>query len=257
MLENTHPLMMFVQGFLSQAVAYFAVVGFIFLLVRKWGAQRFRGAKIHIEDRVNATQIKREIKNTIVVLLVSMPMIVVISMLYASGHTKLTNDVRTIGWPLVILTFAGLLLLNDFWFYSWHRLLHHPKLFRHIHSVHHKSVDVNPFSSYSFHWFEGLVLGAWILPVVLLVPIYLPVLGALQALGLVNNVMSHLGYEFLPRWLLSVPGLRWINTATFHSLHHTSPRGNYGLMFRLWDRLLGTEIPHYEQAFLNRGSVSK
>jgi Delta7-sterol 5-desaturase len=255
MVENGHPLLMLLQAFISQAFMYFVVVSIVFLIVRRWGAERFRASKIQAGNRVNATQIKQEVKNTLVVLLVSAPMMLAISLLYASGHTKLTTDASTIGWPMIALTFVGLLLLNDLWFYSWHRLLHHPKLFRHVHSVHHKSVDVNPFSSYSFHWFEGLVLGAWILPVALFVPIYLPMLGVLQALGLINNVMSHLGYEFLPRWILKVPLLRWMNTATFHSLHHTSSRGNFGLMFRLWDRLLGTELPNYEQVFIARGSA--
>ena len=70
---------------------------------------------------------------------------------------------------------------------------------------------------------------------------YMELLGVLQAIGLANNVMSHLGYELLPRWLLRVPLLRWVNTSTFHNLHHTSLRGNYALMFRGWDRLLGTQ----------------
>ncbi len=112
---------------------------------------------------------------------------------------------------------------------------------------------MNPFSSYSFHWVEGIILGGWILPVVCFVPIYMPMLGVLQGVGLANNVMSHLGYEFLPRSLVRVPILRWINTSTFHNLHHTSFRGNYGLMFRFWDRLLGTELENYELAFRERG----
>lgn len=97
-------------------------------------------------------------------------------------------------------------------------------------------------------------MGAWILPVVLYVPIYIPMLGLLQGIGLANNVMSHLGYEFLPRWLIRVPGLRWMNTSTFHNLHHTSLNGNYGLMFRFWDRQLGTELDNYESKFIERNA---
>jgi sterol desaturase/sphingolipid hydroxylase (fatty acid hydroxylase superfamily) len=82
-------------------------------------------------------------------------------------------------------------------------------------------------------------------------------LGVLQGVGLANNLMSHLGYEFLPRWLLRMPLLRWINTATFHNLHHTSFHGNYGLMFRFWDRMLGTELDNYEQKFLERGAAAE
>lgn len=255
MIQEAHPLVMLVQGFLGQAAAYFAIVGLLFLVVWKWGAERLRGARIQARERVTRQQLVFEVKHTLGVLLVGTGTAVGVSLLYASGATALTTDPATIGWPTIVATFVALLVLNDAWFYFWHRLLHHPKLFRHVHAVHHKSVDVNPFSSYSFHVVEGLILGGWVLPVVLFVPIYLPMLGVLQAIGLANNVMSHLGYELLPRWLVRVPLLRWVNTSTFHNLHHTSLRGNYALMFRGWDRLLGTEIASYEQTFRERGAA--
>jgi sterol desaturase/sphingolipid hydroxylase (fatty acid hydroxylase superfamily) len=255
MIEQSHPLVMLVQGFLGQASAYFTIVGLLFLVVWKWGEERFRGARIQAKKRLTRKQLGREVRNTLVTLATGTVTAVSISLLYASGATKLTTHAEAIGWPAIVATFIVLLVVNDAWFYWWHRLLHHPKLFAHVHAVHHKSVDVNPFSSYSFHLVEALILGGWVLPVVLIVPLYLPMLGVLQAVGLANNVMSHLGYEFLPRWLLRLPLLRWVNTSTFHNLHHTSLDGNYALMFRAWDRLLGTEVRSYEQAFLERGAA--
>ncbi len=255
MIQEASPVLLFVQGFFAQAISYFAIVGLLYLLLWKWGAERFRASRIQAKKRVDEQQIRSEIKNTLIMLIVSSPLSLVISTLYASGATKLTADASSIGWPWIAATFVGLLLFNDAWFYFWHRLFHHPKLFRYVHAVHHKSVDVNPFSSYSFHWFEGFILGAWALPVALFVPVYLPMLGALHAVGLANNVMSHLGYEFFPRWLLRVPLLRWINTSTFHNLHHSSFKGNYALMFRFWDRMLGTELPNYEKVFVERGAA--
>jgi Delta7-sterol 5-desaturase len=255
MIQETSPMLMFIQGFFAQAISYFAIVGMFYFVLWKWGAERFRGARIQAKRRTDSKQIRTEIKNTVIVLIVSSPLSLIIATLYASGATKLTTAAATIGWPWIVLTLVGLLVFNDAWFYFWHRLLHHPKLFRYVHAVHHKSVDVNPFSSYSFHWFEGIVLGAWVLPVVLFVPIYLPMVGALHAIGLANNVMSHLGYEFFPRWLMRVPVLRWINTSTFHNLHHSTFKGNYGLMFRIWDRMLGTELPNYEAVFKERGAA--
>lgn len=254
MIEKAHPLIMLLQGFAGQALGYFAVVGLVFLGVWRWGELRFIGARIQTRKRADRNQITSEIRHTLIVLLIGTCMAVGISLLYAGGHTQLTNDASLIGWPMICATFAALVVFNDAWFYFWHRLLHHPKLFRYVHAVHHQSIDVNPFSSYSFHWLEGLILGAWVLPVVLAVPIYLPMLGVLQGIGMANNLMSHLGYEFLPRWLLRIPLLRWINTATFHSLHHTTFHGNYGLMFRFWDRILGTELESYEEKFLERGA---
>lgn len=121
-----------------------------------------------------------------------------------------------------------------------------------MHAVHHKSVDVNPFSSYSFHAFEGFILGAWIIPAALFLPIPLPVLGLVQVIGLLNNVNSHLGYELLPAWWVKLPPFKWTSSSTFHNLHHQKFNGNYGLMFRFWDKVLGTELPGYEEAFTDR-----
>ena len=256
MLEQAHPLVMFVQGFVSQVAGYFAVVGLLFLVVWRWGEERFRGRRIQVKKRFDRKQLAFEVRHTLVTLYIGTHTAVGISILYAHGHTRLTTDPQSIGWPWIIASFVLLLVLNDAWFYAWHRLMHHPKLFRHVHAVHHKSVDVNPFSSYSFHGVEGFILGGWVLPTVMLVPLYLPMLGVLQGVGLANNVMSHLGYEFLPRWLLRVPVLRWINTSTYHNLHHSTLQGNYGLMTRVWDRLFRTEIPSYEQRFVERGTAT-
>lgn len=255
MLPDTHPWLMLIQGFVAQTLSYFAIVSLLYLLIWKWGAQRLESRRIQTRRRVDGKQIRFEIKNTLIMLLASSPMTLAVSMLYASGHTQLTLDASRIGWPWIAATFAGVLIFNDAWFYFWHRLLHHPKLFRYVHATHHKSVDVNPFSSYSFHWFEGFILGAWILPVALFVPIYIPMLAALHAIGLANNLMSHLGYELFPKALLRTPVLKWINTSTFHNMHHSSFNGNYGLMFRFWDRLLGTELKNYESAFRERAEV--
>lgn len=255
MVQPTHPLSMFLEAYLTQVVSHFALMGLVFLVVWKWGEERFRGARIQAKKRVDRRQLWFETKNTLATIAVGTANAMAVSLLYARGMTKLTTDRAVIGWPGIALGLFAFLVVNDAWFYAFHRLMHHPKLFRHVHAVHHKSVDVNPFSVYSFHPIEALVLGGAVIPFVLLVPTYLPALGVAQIVGLANNVMSHLGYELLPRWFVKVAPFRWMNTSTFHNLHHTQLRGNYGLLFRVWDRVFGTELPGYEKAFLERGAA--
>lgn len=255
MIQQAHPLMMFLQAFLIQSVGHFALMGLLFLVFWKWGAERFRGARIQAKKRISRKQLVFEAKNTLATVAVGTANAVAVSLLYANGMTKLSADASALGWPAIVAGLFGFLLFNDAWFYGWHRLLHHPRLFRYVHAVHHKSVDVNPFTVYSFHPVEAFILGSAVIPVVVLVPMYLPVLGVAQVVGLANNVMSHLGYEFLPRWYNKIPPFCWMNTATFHSMHHTKFHGNYGLLFRVWDRLFGTELPGYKQAFLERGAA--
>lgn len=241
------------QSFVTQTGAYFALVGVLFLVLWKWGAQALAARKLQKQRRVDGAQLRHELRHTVGALAAGTTNAAAILLILGTGHGAFTTDLAAAGGPAgVALSLVGLVLFNDLWFYGCHRLLHHPWFFRRIHSVHHKSVDVNPFSSYSFHFFEPLLLSAWFIPAALFVSLYLPALGAIQVIGLVNNLMSHLGYEFMPKWLMKIPILRLTNTATFHNMHHIYFNGNYGLHTRIWDRLFGTEVEGYERAFLAR-----
>jgi len=251
MLDEPNLVLLFLKAWLGQTVNYFMVVGLVFLLVWKLGARLLASRRIPTRFDFGRQQVVREVLNTMVTLAIGTVSAVVLMTLYKNGSTRLSAGDD---WTLVESTgaFIGLLLFNDAWFYWWHRLLHHPTLFKYVHSVHHRSVDVNPFTSYSFHGVEGFILGAWAIPMAIWVPMSLKVLMAAQVVGLANNVVSHLGYELLPKWWVKVPGLKWLSSATFHSLHHSTFNGNYGLMTRFWDRLLGTEVASYERVFVER-----
>ena len=66
---------------------------------------------------------------------------------------------------------------------------------------------------------------------------------------IVFNVVGHTGYEFYPSWLLDSWLGRFLNTPTNHIQHHESFRGNFGLYFNYWDRLMGTNHPDYAARF--------
>jgi ring-1,2-phenylacetyl-CoA epoxidase subunit PaaE len=63
-----------------------------------------------------------------------------------------------------------------------------------------------------------------------------------------NNIKSHLGYELFPGWFNRFP-FTILASATNHSMHHTQYNGNYGLFFRFWDWVCGTELPTTMQTF--------
>jgi Fatty acid hydroxylase superfamily. len=76
----------------------------------------------------------------------------------------------------------------------------HPSVYKYVHALHHRSLDVNPFTSNSFHVLEAVGLTLFILPVMLLMPVSVFTLGIIQATGTFNNVKSHLGYELYPKF---------------------------------------------------------
>jgi ring-1,2-phenylacetyl-CoA epoxidase subunit PaaE len=103
------------------------------------------------------------------------------------------------------------------------------------------------------------MLNSWVYVIIFLMPISAMAIGTVHILGLLNNIKSHLGYEFYPRWFENTP-LKYLANSTHHNLHHTRYNGNYGLFFTFWDRWLGTEFDHFESyvsQVKNRAPVSE
>ncbi len=140
-----------------------------------------------------------------------------------------------------VLTFGVLAFLHDTYFYWMHRMVHHPKLFRMIHRVHHESVTPSPWAAFSFHPLEA-ILEALILPVLLLfVPVTPVVLICFLVWMTILGVINHLGYDPYFRGFDQHPVFKWMISARNHDYHHTHPDVNFGLYFTCWDRWMGTQ----------------
>ncbi len=152
--------------------------------------------------------------------------------------------------PLYLgLSLALMLVAHDTYFYWVHRAMHHRRLFTLFHRTHHLSRTPTPWAAYSFAIPEAIVHAAFVPLFLLVVPMHGLGLLAFGVVQILRNVMGHAGAEvhsaaFGPgRWL------GWNNTTTHHDLHHEAGRYNYGLYFRFWDKLMGTEHPDYRRKF--------
>ncbi len=157
------------------------------------------------------------------------------------GWTRIYTDLHA--FPLWYLPVSILLYLvaHDAWFYWTHRLMHRPRWFRVAHAVHHASRPPTAWAAMSFHPVEALT-GAVVIPaLVFLVPIHAAALLVVLTIMTVMGVTNHMGWELFPRFLHSGPLGRWLITASHHQRHHDNYRCNYGLYFRFWDRLCGTD----------------
>lgn len=157
------------------------------------------------------------------------------------GWTRIYTDWGD--YPLWYLPLAPLLYLfvHDSWFYWTHRWMHRPGPFRMVHAVHHASRPPTAWAAMSFHPWEALS-GAVVIPaLVLLVPIHVAMLGLVLLVMTVMGVTNHMGWEMFPRRLVHSGLGGWLITASHHHRHHEEYRCNYGLYFRFWDRLCGTD----------------
>lgn len=140
--------------------------------------------------------------------------------------------------PLSLLIY---LFIHDTWFYWTHRWMHRPRWFRLAHAVHHASRPPTAWTAMSFHPIEALT-GAFVIPVlVFIIPIHITMLGLVLAIMTLMGVTNHMGWEMFPRWLVHSRLGNWLITASHHEKHHEDYRCNYGLYFRIWDRLCRTD----------------
>lgn len=143
-------------------------------------------------------------------------------------------------WYLPVSLFTYL-ALHDSWFYWTHRWMHHPRIFRAVHAVHHASRPPTAWAAMSFHPSEALT-GAFIIPLlVFLIPIHVAVLGLVLAIMTLMGVTNHMGWEMFPRRLVHSRLGSWLISASHHQRHHEQYTCNYGLYFRFWDRICATD----------------
>ena len=149
-------------------------------------------------------------------------------------------------WGITDLWYAPLslflyLFAHDTWFYWSHRVMHRPSVFKAMHAVHHASRPPTAWAAMSFHPWEALT-GAIVVPLlVFVIPVHVAVLGLVLLVMTVMGVTNHMGWEMFPRRFVHSRFGGWFITASHHQRHHEQYRCNYGLYFRFWDRVCGTD----------------
>jgi sterol desaturase/sphingolipid hydroxylase (fatty acid hydroxylase superfamily) len=126
--------------------------------------------------------------------------------------------------PIWLAAFALVLpLYHEAHFYCIHRLIHVPFLYKHVHSVHHHTVNPSPWSSLSMHPVEHLLYWSDSLIHLLLPSHPLLLLYGLQITG-TGAVVGHVGFDKIETGANS-----GVNTHSYtHYLHHKYFEVNYG-----------------------------
>ena len=147
------------------------------------------------------------------------------------------------------VAFPIMFILHDTYFYFTHRLMHHPKLFKAVHLLHHKSTNPSPFTAFAFHPLEAIIEAGIFVVLLLVMPLCKWHLFGFFLVQMVYNVYGHLGWELYPKKFNKNWFGKWINTSVNHNQHHQYFKGNYGLYFLWWDRLFGTIRADYDATY--------
>jgi sterol desaturase/sphingolipid hydroxylase (fatty acid hydroxylase superfamily) len=153
--------------------------------------------------------------------------------LYATGAVPwLTFESN----PAYLLVVALLLpVFHEAHFFLIHRMIHWPPLYRHVHSIHHNSVNPSPWSSLSMHPVEHLLYFSTVLLHVIIPSNPILAIYQLHIAGL-GAVVGHIGFDRIELGRDKA----FATHAYTHYLHHKYFEVNYGDGLVPFDKLLGT-----------------
>lgn len=165
-----------------------------------------------------------------------------------NGYGQLYRDMSKYGMPYFFSSIALAIIIHDAYFYFTHRLMHHPKLFKHIHLTHHLSTNPSPWAAYSFHPYEAFIQGLIGPILIFCLPMHIYAFLAFAVFQITYNVLGHSSIELLPKGFTRSM-MFWHNTPTHHNMHHKFFNCNYCIYFNWWDRIFGTLHTQYDETF--------
>lgn len=153
---------------------------------------------------------------------------------------------RALPWWRAPLDALVVIFVYDFLYYFLHRLMHHRKLVRYVHAVHHRARNPSALESFYLHpveLFAGLALLHSCIGLYALVagPMSIAGYAVLFFFHSTLNILVHAGLRF-EGTVFGIPllaPLDWL--AKKHSIHHKDDAGrNYSSLTPIPDMLFGT-----------------
>src|SRR5262245_37842104 len=175
MRPSTHSLPSFLEltgGIaVEQAIRYGFAAGLAWLLGYVIFKRRWLVRKV-IQKLPESSEVLREIRYSALTLIVFGAVGAATAYAAVAGWTQMYWKIDEYGSAWFWLSVVGAIFLHDAYFYWTHRLMHHPRLFRPFHRVHHLSHNPSPWAAYAFAPLEAIVEAAIFPLAVLVMPMH-------------------------------------------------------------------------------------
>ena len=160
------------------------------------------------------------------------------------GVMLVYNDISEHGWAWYFASIPIYLLIWDFVFYVLHLALHFEPIYSVSHANHHAFRPPTAWAGIAIDPIESVFSGLapYLCPLFLL-PFHLPTIYAINILLVAWAQLLHSSAPWRGTWL-------FVGT-TSHNLHHARGirNGNYGAIFKIYDRIFGTLQPEDKLAY--------
>ncbi|RYD54426.1 MAG: sterol desaturase family protein [Sphingobacteriales bacterium] len=227
---------------------YFLIAGLFQLFFYGIGRDKWTTRKLN-NVPYRKTQLRREIMWSMVSGLIFAITGSIMALCWQRGLTRIYLDHETYPWIWMPASLILYMLLHETYYYWLHRWMHHPRIFKIVHKVHHESKITSPWTAFSFHPVEGFLQAIFLPALLFFIPIHISVLLLQLTIMTISSVVNHLDIEIYPKGFDRHRVGKWLIGASHHSLHHSQFKYNFGLYFTFWDKWKNTESPRYPQLF--------
>lgn len=186
--------------------------------------------KVQDEKQVELPQFLKTLRRVLFnQFIIGIPFSIGVYYMMALRGCEMGGELPTFTW--VMLEIIVHTLVEEVFFYYTHRLFHHPKLYRHIHKIHHEWTAPTSIVSIYAHPLEHVVSN--LLPVALgpvFMGSHLATAWLWFSLALMSTTVAHSGYH-----------LPLFPSPEAHDYHHLKFNNCFGVLGVL-DRLHGTDL---------------
>lgn len=248
-----------IQIVLENARNYSVIAGIAFLLFYVIFKKKIAFKKIQRKFPLNKDYQREVFFSILSIMIFTLPPVIILLNDKIRPLTYYYSDINEHSKLYFYFAFVLMIFIHDAYFYWTHRLMHQKNLFKIFHLIHHKSTNPTPLAAYAFHPLEAIVNAGIFILLLFIMPLHDYHLIVFFISSLIYNVYGHLGFELYPKGFSKNWFGKWINTSVNHNMHHQYFNGNYGLYFTLWDRIMGTLRPEYDEHFeeVKQRNISK
>lgn len=171
---------------------------------------------------------------------------------YVQSHELGVMNIITVpSWVSILVT----IIFMDFMLYVWHLLNHEMPLLWRFHRVHHSDLNMDVSTATRFHFGELFVSA--IIKISIIFFLGASPFGVLIfESALVLCAQFHHSSLKVPEWFESLWWVLFV-PPSMHRIHHSvvirERNSNYGTIFSLWDRILGTLLSRVDQSRIRIG----
>lgn len=239
----------FTKVFLIFLFGYYLIpVGISYFVFFIWKKNKWKTKRIQ-NKFPESDSIKREIIWSLISVTLFSVLTVFLLEFIENDYTQMYFKISDYGVFYLIVSPLIAIILHDTYYYWMHRAMHHRKIFKYTHRIHHQSITPTPWAIYAFQPLEAIFTYFSFAFAVFVIPMHPISLCVYLLISLINNIGGHTGFEILPRWVVFHKIARYSNVVTFHDQHHTDFNCNYSAYFNIWDRLMKTMHPDFEITF--------